>query len=88
MRRGIFPFAAIMAAGAIMASAGYSSGLAPATEVVNVSRQVRRRRQLAAGTISRYAASKNPPHRRRLKRNRLHVSRRARLRHRRARRAA
>lgn len=54
-------------------------------DLVTVSAIKRRRHAVATGSLVRYGRSKNPQHRRGLRRNRLHLSRRVRRRHRRAR---
>lgn len=63
---------------------GHHVALTPATVVVNESKQKRQRRLLHDGVESHpYPKSKNPPPKRKLKRNRLHLSRRVRRKHRR-----
>lgn len=80
------PFIALAVAAAGMLAVNPSGpAITEAVAPVNETAKKRVRRQVAAGRIDpRWPKSKNSPTKRRLKRNRLHVSRRTKRKHRRA----
>ncbi len=86
--RGLFAFAALS-----MVSMGFAAPMAaqPAVlegELPTAGRQQKKRRHSPSPTVVGRYKSKNPPTKRKLRANRLHISRRARRKHRRARKAA
>lgn len=76
---GMLAFAAM--AGVSMAQ---TNAIQPDTQVVNETAVNRVRKAVAAGTLAQYRKGKNAPTKRVMKRNRLHVRRRVRRKHRRA----
>jgi hypothetical protein len=83
MRSHFGLFAALALAGT-MAGTATSPATIPTTVMAEERETRRRRRIVARGTLTKHKRAKNPPHKRKLKANRKHISKRVCRKHRRA----
>jgi hypothetical protein len=79
-----YGLAAALAFAAISSASASGQTIVIADAPVNEAAAKRVKKRVAAGSLAKFRRSKNPPTKRKLKSNRLHISRQVRRKHRRA----